>query len=124
MDTSNHSTPKGLLNLLTVLLIGGTILASCASTPGEPVQDHTALAGNSAQDHDHSKNPYWSTTDTTKLNVSKAEWKKIQELFNEEMPSLNVMDFPLINAHQSTVCGTKANGMGVDQLQETWISGS
>ena len=60
----------------------------------------------------------------TDESTRKAEWKKIQELFNEEMPSLNVMDFPLINAHQSTVCGTKANGMGVDQLQETWISGS
>lgn len=52
----------------------------------------------------------------------KAEWKVIQELFNEEMPSLNVMDFPLINGHQSNVCGTKANGLGVDQLQETWIA--
>ncbi len=60
----------------------------------------------------------------TDESTRKAEWKKIQELFNEEMPSLNVMDFPLINAHQSTVCGTKANGMGVDQLQETWIAGS
>ncbi|OJU82579.1 MAG: hypothetical protein BGO11_16390 [Solirubrobacterales bacterium 70-9] len=52
----------------------------------------------------------------------KAEWKKIQELFNEEMPSLNVMDFPLINGHQSNICGTEANGLGVDQLQETWIA--
>ena len=38
------------------------------------------------------------------------------------MPSLNVMDFPLINGHQTNVCGTKANGLGVDQLQETWIA--
>jgi hypothetical protein len=45
----------------------------------------------------------------------------IQELFNEEMPSLNIMDYPLINGHESTICGTKANGLGVDQLQETWI---
>ena len=52
----------------------------------------------------------------------KGEWKIIQEKFNEEMPSLNVMDFPLINGHQSNVCATKANGLGVDQLQETWIS--
>jgi peptide/nickel transport system substrate-binding protein len=51
-----------------------------------------------------------------------AEWKNIQELFNGEMPSLNIMDFPLINGHQSNVCGTKANGLGVDQLQETWIA--
>jgi peptide/nickel transport system substrate-binding protein len=53
----------------------------------------------------------------------KAEWKVIQEKFDEEMPSLNVMDFPLVNGHQSNVCGTKANGLGVDQLQETWIAG-
>jgi peptide/nickel transport system substrate-binding protein len=52
----------------------------------------------------------------------KGEWKIIQEKFNEEMPSLNVMDFPLINGHQSNICATKANGLGVDQLQETWIS--
>jgi peptide/nickel transport system substrate-binding protein len=58
----------------------------------------------------------------TDESTRKAEWKTIQELFNEEMPSLNVMDFPLINGHQTTVCGTKANGLGVDQLQETWIA--
>jgi peptide/nickel transport system substrate-binding protein len=60
---------------------------------------------------------------STDEGARKNEWKVIQELFNEEMPSLNVMDFPLINGHQSTVCGTKANGLGVDQLQETWIAG-
>ena len=59
----------------------------------------------------------------TDESTRKAEWKTIQELFDEEMPSLNVMDFPLINGHQSNVCGTKANGLGVDQLQETWIAG-
>jgi peptide/nickel transport system substrate-binding protein len=58
----------------------------------------------------------------TNEGARKGEWKKIQELFNEEMPSLNIMDFPLVNGHQSTVCGTKANGLGVDQLQETWIA--
>ena len=61
---------------------------------------------------------------STNEGARKAEWKVIQELFNEEMPSLNVMDFPLINGHQSTVCGTKANGLGVDQMQETWIASS
>ncbi len=60
---------------------------------------------------------------STNEGARKTEWKTIQELFNEEMPSLNVMDFPLINGHQTTVCGTKANGLGVDQMQETWIAG-
>jgi peptide-methionine (R)-S-oxide reductase len=73
MDTSNHSAPTNLLNIFSVLLIGGTLLASCASTPGEPVQSNAV----SAQHYDHSKNPYWSTTDTAKLNVPKSEWKRI-----------------------------------------------
>ena len=59
---------------------------------------------------------------STNEGARKSEWKVIQELFNEEMPSLNVMDFPLINGHQSNVCGTKANGLGVDQMQETWVA--
>ena len=58
----------------------------------------------------------------TDESTRKSEWKVIQELFNEEMPSLNVMDYPLINGHESNICGTKANGLGVDQLQETWIA--
>ncbi len=59
---------------------------------------------------------------STDESTRKGEWKALQEAFNEEMPSLNIMDFPLINGHQSNVCGTKANGLGVDQLQETWIA--
>jgi peptide/nickel transport system substrate-binding protein len=62
-------------------------------------------------------------TSSTNEGARKSEWKTIQELFNEEMPSLNVMDFPLINGHQSNICGTKANGLGVDQMQETWVAG-
>ena len=59
---------------------------------------------------------------STDESTRKGEWKTLQEAFNEEMPSLNIMDFPLLNGHQSNVCGTKANGLGVDQLQETWLA--
>jgi peptide/nickel transport system substrate-binding protein len=59
---------------------------------------------------------------TTNEATRKPEWKVIQEAFNEEMPSLNVMDFPFVNAHQTSVCGTQVNAIGVDQLQETWIA--
>jgi peptide/nickel transport system substrate-binding protein len=58
----------------------------------------------------------------TDESTRKSEWKVIQEKFNEEMPSLNVMDFPLVIGHQSNVCGSQTNGLGVDQLQETWIA--
>jgi peptide/nickel transport system substrate-binding protein len=58
----------------------------------------------------------------TDESTRKAEWKVIQEKLDEEMPSLNVMDFPLVIGHQSNVCGSQTNGLGVDQLQETWIA--
>jgi peptide/nickel transport system substrate-binding protein len=77
---------------------------------------------------------YWSNTEieglvkkflaSTSDAARKAEWKVIQEKLNNEMPLLNVLDFPLIKAHQSNVCGTVVNGLGVDQLQETWIANS
>ncbi len=60
--------------------------------------------------------------ENTNEGTRKSEWKVIQELFNEEMPTINVMNFPSVNAHQSNVCGTLVNGLGVDQLQETWVS--
>ncbi|MFI2744521.1 peptide-methionine (R)-S-oxide reductase MsrB [Zhouia sp. PK063] len=36
-----------------------------------------SYAQNQKSDKGHENNPYYSTTDTTKLNVSDAEWKKI-----------------------------------------------
>lgn len=59
-----------------------------------------------------------NTDDSTRA----AQWQEIQESFIEELPLLNVLDFPLINGHRIDVCGTKGNGLGVDQLQDTWIA--
>jgi len=36
-----------------------------------------AFAQNQKSEKGHEKNPYYSTTDTTKLNISNAEWKKV-----------------------------------------------
>jgi peptide/nickel transport system substrate-binding protein len=58
----------------------------------------------------------------TDASTRAQDWKTIQEKFIDELPLLNVLDFPLVNAHQIDVCATKANGLGVDQLQETWIA--
>lgn len=63
---------------LSLVLFGGLMLAGCGATPGQTATTSTemiAVQGDHQQDH--ADNPYWSTTDTTKLNVSKAEWKKI-----------------------------------------------
>lgn len=61
-------------------------------------------------------------TENTDESARAGEWKVIQEKFIEEMPSLNVLDIPFVNGHQSNICGTKTNSVGVDQLQETWVS--
>lgn len=42
-----------------------------------------SFAQNQQSEKEHKNNPYYSTTDTTKLTVSEAEWKKVlsEELF-------------------------------------------
>ncbi len=58
----------GLLKNIKMILIWGigmTIFISCQST------------GQKKIDHNHKKNPYYSRTDTSSLDVSKSEWKKI-----------------------------------------------
>jgi peptide/nickel transport system substrate-binding protein len=52
----------------------------------------------------------------------RAEWKVIQEELIKQLPAQNVIYFPFINGHEKDVCGTPVNGLGVDQLQETWIA--
>ena len=64
-----------LLN--SVALSFGLLLFGCQSSTGQ-----TGATGGEHQDHpeqtmDHSGNPYYSTTDTKKLNVPLSEWKKI-----------------------------------------------
>ncbi len=61
---------------------------------------------------------------TSSNEKRKQQWKVLMEEFNKEVPSLNVMDYPLVNAHQSNICGTTNNALGVDQMQETWIAPS
>lgn len=56
-------------SLLSVFLLGSFFLA-CV----HPVNN---VSGQSNDIIDHSKNPYYSHTDTTTLHVSDAEWKKI-----------------------------------------------
>ncbi len=60
---------------------------------------------------------------TTPNEATRAEqWPVIQREFLEQTPAVNVLNVPFINAHQSNVCGTYVNALGVDQLQLTWLS--
>ena len=49
------------------------------------------------------------------------QWPVIQKLFNDELPSINILNLPFFVAHDTTVCGTGVNALGVDQLQEAWL---
>lgn len=62
---------------LSIVLLGGLMLAGCGATTGQPAAISTEMATVQGVQHDHANNPYWSKTDTTKLHVSKEEWKKI-----------------------------------------------
>ncbi len=62
---------------------------------------------------------------STISNASRAQqWPKIQEAFMQQQPGINVMDIPILTAHAKNVCGANINILGVDQLQNTWISSS
>jgi peptide/nickel transport system substrate-binding protein len=61
--------------------------------------------------------------DSTVSNASRAaQWPKIQEAFMKQQPAINLVDYPILTAHQTNVCGADLNVMGVDQLQDTWIA--
>lgn len=50
-----------------------------------------------------------------------AQYPKIQEAFNDELPALNLLNLPFFVAHATSVCGTGVNAMGIDQLQNAWL---
>jgi peptide-methionine (R)-S-oxide reductase len=62
-------------NLLPLLLASTVMLAACGNSCGQTASKNTTMDTNSQ--YDHSKNPHYSHTDTTKLNVPLAEWKKL-----------------------------------------------
>jgi peptide/nickel transport system substrate-binding protein len=50
------------------------------------------------------------------------QWPTLQREFKEQSPSINILNMPFVNAHDVDVCGTVANALGADQLQETWMA--
>lgn len=63
--------------LLTFLVAPGLLSLGCDNKADTSDKLTSATDPLPAVAQEHSNNPYWSMTDTTKLNVSKAEWKKI-----------------------------------------------
>jgi peptide/nickel transport system substrate-binding protein len=59
---------------------------------------------------------------TPSESTREQQWPVIQKELLEQTPAVNVLDVPFINAHQSNVCGTYVNALGVDQLELTWLA--
>ena len=83
-----HYTNTAMKNfrslIMSLLVAPGLLSLGCGNTAGAPSTADSGMAQQPVAMQDHSNNPYWSTTDTAKLNVSKEEWKSIlsPELFN------------------------------------------
>ena len=50
------------------------------------------------------------------------EWPEIQQALLDQTPVINVINTPFVNAHESNVCGTEVNILGVDRLEWTWLA--
>lgn len=64
-------------------------------------------------------NTFTSTTDEA---TRATQWPEIQQALMDATPVINVMDLPFVNAHAANVCGTSVNALGVDHLENTWIT--
>lgn len=61
------------MNLVLISLLTSFILTTGCSEPNKPVVNYQTAMESPAQN----KNPHYSRTDTTKLNVPDSEWKKV-----------------------------------------------
>jgi methionine-R-sulfoxide reductase len=63
------------INLLLAFLIPLVVLNACAQTKKNEIKTEKSMSSKNVINKPN--NPYYSNTDSTKLNVSDAEWKKV-----------------------------------------------
>ena len=89
------------------------LIAGCGASNGQPQGERTATMSDSIP-HDHVQHPYYSHTDTNKLNVPKSEWKKLLpadlyliafEQGTERAFTGKYWDFEGIGTYACAVCG-------------------
>lgn len=71
-----HARPTGMRNTQFLLLTFGLLLIGCADSTGQTRKDMQPVTDTMSQ-YDHSKNPHYSHTDTSKLDLPLTEWKKL-----------------------------------------------
>ena len=96
-----------------LLLSAALMLAGCGNSNGQSRSKSTSTMDTTSQ-YDHSNNPYYSHTETAKLDVAKSEWKKLlpDELYyiafekGTERPFTGKFwDFEGIGTYACAVCG-------------------
>ncbi|MFN3875016.1 MAG: peptide-methionine (R)-S-oxide reductase MsrB [Flavobacteriales bacterium] len=97
----------------STLLALALLLAACGSSNGQAPKS-PVMSANAMSQHDHSNNPYYSHTDTSKLKVPLSEWKKLLpgdlyhiafEKGTERAFTGKYWDFEGIGTYACAVCG-------------------
>ncbi|MGC3943192.1 MAG: peptide-methionine (R)-S-oxide reductase MsrB [Chryseolinea sp.] len=100
----------------TIALAFAALLLSCTAKSERPAETPVRSAGASDSLIQGNTNPYYSRTDTTKLHVSDAEWKKIlpEDVFEvarhkdtERAFTGKYWDFTGVGTYYCAVCGNK-----------------
>lgn len=100
------------MNPIPFLLASTLMLAACGNSSGQTAAKNTTMDSNSQ--YDHSTNPYYSHTDTMKLNVPLSEWKKLlpEDLYyiafekgTERAFTGKYWDFEGIGTYACAACG-------------------
>src|SRR5690606_4684894 len=106
MQAPSRPAKSGFFPIMALLLL------ACNETTGQ--QGDANFDQEQMQQYDHSNNPHYSHTDTSRLNVPKEEWKKIlpAELYHiafekgtERAFTGKYNDFDGIGTYSCAVCG-------------------
>lgn len=101
-----------------IILAIAALLVGCQNSTGQAPNKTIALDMNTGSDtmnqYDHSKNPHYSHTDTSKLDLSLSEWKKLlpEELYyvafekgTERAFTGKFWDFDGVGTYACAACG-------------------
>ncbi|MBK8499167.1 MAG: peptide-methionine (R)-S-oxide reductase MsrB [Flavobacteriales bacterium] len=100
------------INTIPLLLASTLMLTACGNSNGQAAQKNPTM--DSSSQYDHSNNPYYSHTDTARLNVPLSEWKKLlpEDLYyiafekgTERAFTGKYWDFEGIGTYACAACG-------------------
>jgi peptide-methionine (R)-S-oxide reductase len=112
MRAGSTGAPR-MPHLTNILLLSLALLTSCGQSTGQSTKPAMTTKNDMSQ-YDHSNNPYYSHTDTAKLNVPLSEWKKLlpEDLYyiafekgTERAFTGKYWDFDGIGTYACAVCG-------------------